>query len=159
MKRFLTLLITITFIGCGNGYFFETRATYQAVDSNLEVHFTGQGFVIDGEDLSVDGIVTGTITSAKFSDTIFFKANEQTFMSLEHNKIKMTNPLSFATSLANCFEKMGYSTYKKQELVELGEIIQSASYGPKGGRIEGQTNFIKVISTNTETNRGNKINE
>jgi len=35
----------------------------------------------------------------------------------------------------------------------------SAAYGPKGGRIQGQTDLIKVINVHTETNRGNKKNE
>jgi len=74
MKRLLLLfIILITATGCGNGYFFDSKATYRAVVSNLEVNLTSKGFVIDGDDLSMDGIVTGTITRHYYVGSLWTK--------------------------------------------------------------------------------------
>ncbi len=151
----LLLLITITLEGCGNGYFFTTIAIYYAKDSNLKVKIIAKGFVLDGDDLT-DGLSTGEITSLKFTDTIYFQANTTEVISLEYRDTNIKIPSSFTTSLAHCLDKIGHSTYNKQELVELGEIISSIAYGPKGTYVNGQTDLIKVISVDFETNRGEK---
>jgi len=154
MRRLLfLLLIAISLIGCGNGYFFETQARYYAEASNLQVDITAKGHVLDGNDLT-DGVSTGKITSLKFSDTIFFQANTTGVTLLKYKKIKITNPSSFAISLAYCLNAMGYLNYNKQELVELGEVIRVISYGPKGTYVSGQPDIIKVIYVNFETDRG-----
>ncbi|WP_103867200.1 hypothetical protein [Aquimarina sp. I32.4] len=125
MKRLLIIVIAITLTGCGNGYFFETEAIYQASISNLKVNITATGHVLDGNDLT-DGLATGMITSVKFSDTICFKANTIKFISLSCKKNKITTPINFTTSLEYCLNKIGYLSYSKQELIELGEIIKYA---------------------------------
>ncbi|WP_103070130.1 hypothetical protein [Aquimarina sediminis] len=158
MKKLLIIVIVITLTGCGNGYFFETKATYQASASNLNVDVTAVGHVLDGDDLT-DGEATGMITSSKFSDTIYFKANTIEFTLIGCNEDKITNPTSFTTSLVSCLDRIRYSGYNKQELVELGEVIQSTAYGPKGTYVHGQTNLIKVIRVNFETNRGYAKND
>ena len=154
MKRFLIIIIASTLLGCGNGYFFETKATYQAGTSNLKVDVTATGHVSDDDDLTDDGLATGIITSLKFSDTIHFQTNTRELISLSYKEYKITNSTSFTTSLESCFDKIGYLAYNKQELDELVNVIQSTAYGPKGTFVEGQPDLIKVINVNFETNRG-----
>ncbi|MEE9361224.1 MAG: hypothetical protein V3U92_01350 [Cellulophaga sp.] len=159
MKRLLIILIVICLTGCGNGSFFETKATYKAAASNLKVDLTAKGHVLDGDDLT-DGLVTGIVTSLYFSDTIYFQANTTAFISLKYKKEKITNPSSCTTSVEYCLDKIGYSDYIKKELVVLGEVILATAYGPKGTYFDGQPDLIKVINVGSETNSGySKENE
>ena len=154
MKRFLIIVTVIILLGCGNGYFFETKATYQAEASNLKVDVIATGHILDNDDLTDDGLATGIITSIKFSDTIYFKANTRELITLSSKKYKINNPATFITSLETCFDKIGYLTYNKKEVEELVNVIQSTAYGPKGTFVEEQPNLIKIVHLNIETNRG-----
>ena len=159
MNRLLIVLIAMGLTGCGNGYFFETKATYQADASNLKVELIAKGHVLDGDDLT-DGLTTGIITSINFSDTIYFQANTSAFISLKCKKSEITNPSNFASSLAYCLDKIEYSDYNKKELVALGDVITATAYGPKATYVDGQPDLIKVINVVFETNRGyRKANE
>lgn len=148
MKRLWNILTLIILTGCGPGnYDFETVATYQADNSNLQVNLTATGHVPAGADLG-EGKVNGTITSTKFADTIYFQINstELTLLIYKQEEIEISDPKDFSKTLMDYLDEIGYINYDIQEIIELGKIIIATTYGPKGTYIDGQTDLVKVIN-------------
>lgn len=150
MNKLFGLLLAIIFFGCGDGsYHFKTLATYQATASNLEVELIAIGHVLPGDDLG-DGQVKAKIYSSKFSDTIYLETSATVLTSLmyKNDSIAIRKPYDILNSLTHCLNTIGFSEYDTQELKEFGNAIETTAYGPKGTYLEGQTDFIEVISVN-----------
>lgn len=154
MNKFLGCVVTILFLGCGDGsYDFKTVATYQATASNLKVDLIAIGHVVSGHDLG-DGQVKAKIYSSKFSDTIYLEttAIEVTSMIYKKDTLAIVTPYDISTSLMHCLTTIEFSEYNKQELKEFGAAIEATAYGPKATYLEGQTDLIKVIRVDFKTN-------
>lgn len=149
MKNLISTLLIIL-MGCNSEYEFETIASYKAEQSNLSTHLTVVGKVLSGEDLG-EGLADGFITSEKFSDTIHFQTTPTKVLTLKYKNIEMINQNSFAPTLLQCLNQMGYIDYNKEELEELGKIVRAATYGPKGTFLKGQTKLIKVQDVTYKT--------
>lgn len=152
MNRLLTILTTTLLISCGTtstGYDFETTATYKAVNSNLQVDMTATGHVPAGADIG-EGQVKGIITSTSLPDTIYFQTNttQVTRLTYRQKKIEILNPTDIFKTLTACLDKIGYKLYDRQELKELGKVIQATTYGPKETFMDGQPDLIKVLGVN-----------
>ena len=152
MKKCLIFLMILSFIACDGGYNFETIARYQAEGSNLTADLTTVGFVLEGDDLG-EGDAKGTLSSLKFSDTIYFHTNTKQLLALTYKKdsIQISNPYDMTMSLMYCLDSIGYVEYNKEELRELVDVIQATAYGPKGTYLNGQTDLIKVVSVDFKT--------
>ena len=153
MKVSVIIGILIVLSSCGLGatgdYNFITVATYKAENSEIQVNLTASGYVPYGADLG-DGQAKGTIISSHLRDTVYFKANKGKLTEFKYNQkiIELVKP----DALAHCFDNIGYVTYDKKELKELEQLINVATYGPKGTYLDGQTAVIKVVNVDFEIN-------
>ena len=145
-------MITVITMGCADGFNFETVATYQASESDLTAEISAKGYIFHGDDLG-DGLATGTISSGRFSDAIYFHTDPVALLWLTYKKdtLEVSNPYDMTLSLIHCFNTIGYANYNKQELEEFVEAIQLTAYGPKTTYMPGQTKFIKVLGVDFET--------
>jgi hypothetical protein len=153
MNRFGTLVTFILLTGCGPGnYDFETIAMYQADSSNLQVNLITTGHVLTGADIG-DGKARGIITSTEFADTIYFQTNSTKLTVLNYKKgeIELTGSTDFSITLMDCLNKIGNIEYDTQEIIEFGKVITATTYGPKGTYLEGQTDLVRVIIVEINT--------
>jgi hypothetical protein len=149
MQKLLSIMI-ILFIGCGTtlcGYKFVTNAVYRADKSKITVNIRAIGEVSAGNDIG-KGRAKGTIISSNFPDTIHFRIRNDKLTELQYKeeKIEMSNPHDISSTFMYCFDKIGYTSYNKDEIIELAKLIMACTNGPKATYMDGQTDLIQVIS-------------
>lgn len=147
MKYLSFLILILVFVNCGGTKSFQTKLTYRAPLSTLQIEIESSGIVKSGADISDNSESHVKISSIRQNlpplilDLKLLPQGEE----ITVNGNRQNSELEPAIS--QNLQTLGYPTPNADELKEIVLVIYGSSAGPKGIRLKGQTKFLEVVNT------------